>query len=59
MVTYFVAEVTGNVVLQVEEVVDFKWVPLVSSSAHLSFSEARRLSRYAYSLVERDPKQKV
>jgi bis(5'-nucleosidyl)-tetraphosphatase len=50
-VGYFIAEVEGEVQLQIDEVVDFKWVPLVSAFAHLNFPEARRICRKTYQLL--------
>lgn len=51
-VTYFIALVEGSIALQAKEVVDHKWVPLADASDHLTFSEAKRLSSEAYSLLK-------
>lgn len=43
MVEYYLAEVEGEVVLQVEEVSDFVWLPIKDARKRLSFDEARRI----------------
>ena len=43
LVIYFPAEVTGEIKLQLEEVVDGKWVPIVSGHEYLTFSEAQSM----------------
>lgn len=50
-VTYFLAEVTGDVVLQVAEVYACKWVPLSEAATHVTFPAAKSLCQQAQSLV--------
>ncbi len=52
-VGYYIAEVEGEVKLQVDEVVDHKWVPVVSAEAHVSFPEAKRMLAETYKLLLR------
>jgi bis(5'-nucleosidyl)-tetraphosphatase len=42
-VKYWVAEVSGTVVLQVREVIDYTWVPLEDAMKAVSFKEAKRM----------------
>lgn len=42
-VSYRAAEVEGDVTLQLDEVVDFCWVPIDDASSVLSFNEARKM----------------
>lgn len=42
-VTYFIAEVEGEVILQKNEITDSKWVPLTSAESEMSFKEGKAL----------------
>ncbi|MBA3958324.1 MAG: NUDIX domain-containing protein [Parachlamydiaceae bacterium] len=42
-VTYFLAEVTGEVVVQVEEIKDAKWVSVEEAAQHVTFPAARQI----------------
>lgn len=42
-VTYFAAEVSGEVAVQAEEITDFKWLSLEEAEKWITFSEARAL----------------
>lgn len=42
-VTYFAAEVSGEVTMQAEEIVNFKWLSLEEAEKWITFSEARSL----------------
>lgn len=44
-VTYYPATVKGEVVLQQEEVSDFKWVPLLEAENYVTFSQVREICR--------------
>jgi len=46
-VHYFLAEVKGEPVLQLQEVEDCKWVPLEEACNHLTFPQAKNLSKKA------------
>lgn len=52
-VSYYVAEVFGDVCLQEEEISDGKWVPLFEASSHVTFPEAQSLCRQVYSLFSK------
>lgn len=51
-VTYFLAEVEGEVHIQVEEIADYRWVPLVQAEAVITFKEGKRICREAIELLE-------
>ncbi len=42
-VTYFVAEVTGELNLQAEEIRDSKWVPLATAADYVTFPAAKTI----------------
>lgn len=42
-VSYFPAVVEGEIVLQEEEIKEYKWVPLKEAVRHLTFREARQM----------------
>jgi 8-oxo-dGTP pyrophosphatase MutT (NUDIX family) len=44
-VCYFLAEVSGELQLQEEELSGAKWVPLEQAAGHVTFSEAQELCR--------------
>lgn len=44
-VSYFIAEVSGDLRLQTEELSDFAWVPLQDAEKQATFSEAQNLCR--------------
>lgn len=50
-VTYYVAEVSGSLQLQKEEILDAKWVPLVAAEHEISFKEGKNLCRRALQLI--------
>jgi len=50
-VQYFVAEVQGNVVLQEEELLEGKWVPLEKAERHMTFPEGKKLCRLVNQIV--------
>lgn len=50
-VTYFVAEVDGNLQLQVEEIKAAKWVPLTQADLHLTFPSAKSICARASQLI--------
>lgn len=50
-VTYFLAEVEGKVLLQDEELADFRWVPLSEASDHVTFPEAKRLCHEVFKVL--------
>jgi bis(5'-nucleosidyl)-tetraphosphatase len=50
-VTYFVAEVAGELQLQAEEIEMAKWVPLNEVEKHLTFKEAQSLCKRTRALV--------
>lgn len=52
-VEYFLAEVEGDVVLQIEELSASKWVPLQKAAEYVTFSEGKGLCREVYSTVIR------
>lgn len=51
-VSYFLALVEGQIVLQAKEVVACKWMALLDAPAHLTFSQAKNISLEAYSLLK-------
>lgn len=51
-VTYFLAEVTGDLSLQPEEVKDAKWVPLTEATNHLTFPASQTLCKRAEQLLQ-------
>lgn len=50
-VTYFVAEVAGDICLQIEEIQAAKWVPLKEAELHLTFPSAKSICSHASDLV--------
>ena len=44
-VTYFLAEVEGEVILQKNEVMDAKWVPIVQAEGEMTFKEGKKICR--------------
>jgi len=42
-VYYYLGEVTGDIILQNQEVKDFRWVPLREASQYLTYSNSRSL----------------
>ncbi|NGX55765.1 MAG: putative mutator protein MutT4 [Chlamydiae bacterium] len=44
-VEYYLAEVSGEVVLQVAEVSDYRWLPIKEAEAVVTYAEAKRLCR--------------
>ncbi|NGX61814.1 MAG: Diadenosine hexaphosphate hydrolase [Chlamydiae bacterium] len=42
-VTYLLAEVEGEVEIQVEEISDFRWIPLIQAERLATFPETKRL----------------
>lgn len=53
-VTYFLAEVVGDVVLQVEEVQAFKWVPLAEAATFVTFPAAKALCHQVQQRLDLD-----
>lgn len=51
VVTYFVAEVEGEVILQQEEVSEGKWVPLSEASQHITHSESKNVCNQLIKLL--------
>lgn len=52
-VTYFVAEVLGDVFLQFEEVCGGKWVPLFEAESHITFQESRNVCQQVLALFDK------
>lgn len=52
IVTYYVAEVEGEVVLQEAEVTASKWVDIADAEGYLTFPEARELCRKVRALLQ-------
>lgn len=50
-VTYFLAEVEGQLVLQKEELIDAKWIPLAAAESEISFSESKKICRKVIQLL--------
>lgn len=50
-VSYFVAEVEGNIVLQSSEIIDSRWVKLQEADKHLTFPEAKALVKKVIELL--------
>lgn len=48
-VTYFLAEVSGMLVLQKEEILDAKWVPLSQAEEEITFKESKKICRLVVS----------
>lgn len=44
-VEYYLAEVSGEVVLQVAEVSDYRWLPVKEAEGLVTYAEAKRLCR--------------
>lgn len=51
VVTYFVAEVEGEVLLQHEEVSEGKWVPLSEAPQHITHSESKNICNQLIKLL--------
>jgi len=51
-VQYFPALVSGTVTLQEEEIKDAKWVPLLESTEHLTFREAKDMCEKLKALLK-------
>lgn len=51
-VTYFIAEVTGVLALQKEEILDAKWVLLTDAENHITFKEGKNICRRAVRLTQ-------
>lgn len=51
-VTYFLAEVTGPLVLQKEEIMDAKWVDLSLAEGEITFKEGKNICRRTIELLE-------
>lgn len=52
-VTYFIAEVEGDVVLQSIEVAASKWVPLDEAEKHITFPEAKNVCRKVLEIMKK------
>ncbi len=52
VVTYFIAEVEGTLVLQVGEINESQWVKLSEAERWITFEESRRIIRQTISLIE-------
>ncbi len=50
-VSYFIAEVEGEVKLQVEEVREGKWIPLAKAGSALTFAEARAICEHVLKIL--------
>lgn len=50
-VTYFLAEVSGNLQIQLEEIQDAKWVPLSYVESYLTFPSARTIGARAIEIL--------
>lgn len=53
-VTYFIAEVSGKITVQVEEISDFKWVFLKDAEKRATFPETKKLCSLLLSLIPRE-----
>ncbi|MGA8163761.1 MAG: NUDIX domain-containing protein [Waddliaceae bacterium] len=52
-VEYFVAEVKGDVTLQLEELSASKWVPLQEAEKHMTFPEGKTLCRQVMQAIKK------
>lgn len=52
-VTYFVAEVEGDIYLQFEELCGGKWVPLFEAQSHITYSESRNVCARVLAIFDR------
>lgn len=50
-VIYFIAEVTGTILVQPEEVIEAKWVPLSEAEKHVTFPETKDICRQALKII--------
>lgn len=53
-VTYFIAETTGEVEIQHDEIKAAKWVPLDESERHVTFPAAKAICRQALQLLQKE-----
>lgn len=52
-VSYYVAEVEGNIFLQMSEIKGGMWVPLFEAQAHLTYPEAQDVCHQVLSIFEK------
>ncbi len=52
-VTYFVAEVSGDVFLQFDELCGGKWVPLFEADSHITYAAGRQACQQVHALFDR------
>lgn len=51
-VSFFIAEVKGSVILQVDEIVASMWVPLQKADQYLTYETDKKISKRAIELVQ-------
>lgn len=51
-VTYYLAQVKGEVVLQLEEISGCKWVPLSEASSHITYAESKRVCQQVLKFID-------
>lgn len=51
-VIYFAAFVEGKLVLQEEEIVDARWIPLSQANRHLTFKESKEICEKVQTLLQ-------
>lgn len=52
-VTYYIAEVSGDIFLQFEELCGGKWVPLFEAESHITFPESRHVCQRVLAIFDR------
>lgn len=52
-VTYYIAEVYGDIFLQFEELSSGKWVPLFEANSHITHAESRNVCQRVIDLFDR------
>jgi bis(5'-nucleosidyl)-tetraphosphatase len=52
-VTYYIAEVSGDIFLQFEELCGGKWVPLFEAELHVTYPESRNVCQRVFALFDR------
>lgn len=52
-VTYFIAEVSGDIFLQFEELCGGKWVPLFEAESHITHLESRSVCQSVFAIFDK------
>lgn len=52
-VIYFIAEVSGSIFLQLEELSGGKWIPLFEAESHITYSESKNVCQRVLAIFDR------